>query len=205
MKYILTLILVVCYILPSIAQTQEQVSLKEFLAGSTTKYYSKGEGKAYGLKINLKYPASWTSKEGERPHIVKKFEQPNGNVLGMLFINKGDAIFTESEIAEVMTTDGLKSIIPDYATYVSSNPNLKIEGLKAGSIEYTATNKRVDLTIYTHNLSYIFVYKQYLIMIQFYVSGTSDESNEQIDARYNEIKPLFPLIFNSIVIENLWE
>lgn len=187
------------------AQTQEEVSISEYTSGKTIKYLSKGEGKSAGLKINFAFPESWSSKEGERPHIVRKFQQPNGYVLGLIFINKTEIEFTQSDIAEVFTAEGLKSIIPASGTYISSNNNLKIENLKAASIEYTDVNQRLDLIIYTHNLSYIFIYKQYLVMIQFFVSGNSDETKEQIDKRYNRIKAIFPLMFNSIVIENIWE
>lgn len=208
MNYIMKNILIVIFILNLFsvkAQTAEEKSLNDYIDGKISKYSSKGEGKSQGLKINLSYPSSWEANDGERPHIVKKFQQSDGYVLALLFINKTDAIITESEILEVMTTEGLKSVIPVSGKYISSNSNLKIEGLKAGSVEYTDENKRVDITIYTHNLAYLFFYKQYLVMVQFYVTGSLNESHEQIDARFNRTKTLFPLIFNSVVIENIWE
>ena len=46
---------------------------QEYLDGFHTRYTADGPGKARGLKLSIEYPASWSAKDGERPHILKKF------------------------------------------------------------------------------------------------------------------------------------
>lgn len=106
---------------------------------------------------------------------------------------------------EMFTTETFKSMIPADGIYLSSNENIKIEGLKAGRIEFTRTSKRMDRSIYSHNESYFFIYKQYFVSIQFMVLNRDSESNSHVDLRFKEIQPLFYKMFNSIVIANIWE
>ena len=204
-KYLMILILSIFSFVVLHGQTQEEISINQYNSGKTNKFSSRGEGKSQGLKINIKYPESWKSLEGEHTNVVRKFTQPEGYVMGLILINKLDAEITKSEIDEFMATEGLKSLLSPSAKYISSNSNLKIEGLRSSSIEFTDTNQRLDLTIYTHCLFYFIAYKQYLISIQFFVSGNSDETIAAVNERYERIKLLFPSMFNSIVIDNIWE
>lgn len=189
-----------------IAQTSEEKSMGEYVSGQINKFSSLGAGKAQGLKIHCKYPKSWESIAGERPHIIRKFIQSDGSgtVMSMIMVNKQEQELTQEEIAEFMTTEGLKSIIGN-ATYIASNCNLKIEGLKAGSIEYARSDVRGDQTFYSYNLDYLFPYKQYLISLQFMVIDKVGETKESLYNRYKKAKPLFAMMFNSIVIDNIWE
>jgi hypothetical protein len=206
MKTILILLTIILISINQIyAQTEESESLKEFNSGQVSKYSSFGQDKSQGLKINIKYPKSWKSMEGERPHVVRKFAQQDNYVLALIIVNKQDNNFSQSEISEILTPDGLKSIIPPSGIYISSNPNLKIEGLKAGSVEYTNSAVRMDRMFYSCNLNYIFYYGQYIVTIQFMVVNKMGESNLSVENRYKIIKPLFYQMFNSIVIDNVWE
>lgn len=187
------------------AQTEEKKSLNEFISGQVNKFSSEGQGKSQGLKLHFKYPKSWKSIEGERPHVIRKFAQPDNYVLAILLVNKQDQAFTQSDINEGLTTEGLKSIIPSSGTYISSNSNLKIEGLKAGSIEFTNSAIRMERQFFSYNLNYIFIYKQYIVTVQFMVVNKIGETNSSVAYRYKTIKPLFVQMFNSLVIDNIWE
>jgi hypothetical protein len=187
------------------SQTEETKSLNEYNSGKTEKYSSNGLGKSQGLKIHYKYPRSWKSIEGERPHVIRKFAQSDNYVLSILLVNKIEEEFTSQELNEFFTTEGLKTILPNGASYISSNPNLKIEGLKAGSIEFTNSATRMNRYFYSHNLNYVFIYKKYFVLVQFMVVNKPNESSSSVNERYNKIEPLFYQMFNSIVIDNIWE
>lgn len=187
------------------SQAIEKQSITEYNSGKTNKFSTTGLGKAKGLRLNMKYPISWKSIEGERPHVVRKFVQPDNYALSIILVNKLDKPFTNAEIDELFTTEGLKSIISENSNFISSNPNLKIEGLKAGSIDYSTSAVRMDRHFNSYNRFYVFVYKEYFVMIQFMVLNKIGESDLSVNSRFNTLKPLFYQMFNSIVIDNIWE
>jgi hypothetical protein len=187
------------------AQTEEKKSVSEFNSGRVSKFSSYGQGKSQGLKIHFKYPKSWESIEGERPHVVRKFAQSDDYVLALILVKKQEQTFSQSEISEVFTTGGLKSIIPSSGTYISSNGNLKIEGLQTGSVEFTNSGLRMNRPFFSYNLNYLFFYKQYFINVQFMVINKIGETNSSVTNRYETVKPLLEQMFNSIVIDNIWD
>lgn len=185
------------------SQSAEDI-VQEFKSGLTNKYYSNGEAKSKGLKIQFKYPKLFNSKEGDRPHIIQKFFLESEGIYSLIVVNKMDNVASQNEILEAISASGLKSMLPTSANYISSNSNLKIEGLKAGSIEFTNNSQRMDLNIFSYNQHYLVIYKDYLISIQFYVTQKSEESKDDLQSRYKKLKPLFYGMFNSLVIENIW-
>lgn len=204
MRYYTLLFFLVVLQAPVICQIVEKQSMQEFVDGETLKYSTDGSGKSNGLKLNLKYPKSWAAQDGEGPHIVETFIQPGNDAAFLIMVQSLDTEFTQSELDEFFTLDGLKYALPDGATFISANSNLKIESLKAGSLEYSAINTGGELSIYTHCLNYFFVYKKYLIALQCYVSSTTGESNGAIDNKFYTLNPLFELVFNSITLDNVW-
>jgi len=204
MKYIVWLL---CLVLSNVAFSQmtEEASLYEFINGKVYKYSSNGEGKSLGLKINLKYPMSWKSQEGERPHIVRKFTQSDGYANAIIYIEKTDNVFTEEEISEQLCTESMKNAANTLGTYISSSNNLKIEGLRASYVEYTATNQRMERVIFSYNLNYQFFYKNYYVGFMCGVPDKIGETKESVKSRYNKIKSLFTMMFNSIVIYNVYD
>ncbi len=204
MRYITLIFCLLAFKFQMNGQTAEEQSTQEFIADATDKFSTDGSGKSNGLKLHLKYPKSWSALDGERPHIVKKFLQPGGDALFLIMVQSQDSNFTQIEIDELFTAEGLKYAMPTGATFISSNSKLKIESLKAGSIEYTTINTRGELTLYGHCLNYLFVYKQHLITLQCFVSSTTGESTQAIDKKFYTLKPLFSMVFNSLVLDNVW-
>ena len=212
-KYIIRLFLLTvatCISVDTYSQKSEEESVKEFAAGKRSKFSSNGEGKSKGLKIHVKYPKSWTSLEGDRPHIVRKFVQPDNYALAIIYIQKAEKEFTQAEIDEVMTKEGLLSFVPKDGTLISSNPNLKIDRLKAGCVEYFMTIERVDKKVYMHALSYVVVYKDYILSLQFSVGDVNgfyatNDTKATVDKKYKILYPMFWEMFNNLVIDNLWE
>lgn len=204
-KFYISFVLLALICVQANAQTLEQQSVKEFNSGVIKKYSTKGETKSNGIDLIIKYPSSWKSIEGERPHVLRKFVQQGSYVLATLIISPLGQHLSKDEASEALNTDGLKAIVPPNGFYVSSNSNLRIEGLKAGSIEYLLTSKRVNREFHAEIFSYIFFYKSCLIQLQFMVVDKPNESSESLLDRYNSVKPLFAQMFNSIVINNIWE
>jgi len=200
---ILTALVFASYI--ASAQTEEEKSLREFNAGQISKFSSLGQGKSMGLKIHLKFPKSWKSIEGERPHIVRKFAQQDDYALAIILVNKQDMIISQTDINDMLSPEGIRDIMPNGSTFISSNTNLKIEGLKAGLIEFKSSALRMERQFLSFNSFYVFCYKEYFISIQFMVVNKIGESETSVQNRYQKIKPLFYQMFNSVVIDNIWE
>ena len=56
--------------------------LEDFQNGNVKKFISNGTGKADGLKFSVKYPYNYTSVDGDRPHVIRKFynkDERSGN------------------------------------------------------------------------------------------------------------------------------
>jgi hypothetical protein len=187
------------------AQSNEQISINKYFSEETSKFSSKNSEKAKGLNLQFKYPNTWRSLDGERPHVVRKFAQPGGTVLAMILIYKLGKKPTKLELNNFFTLQVLKSNIPATASYISSNPEFMIEGLRAGSIEFTNIGKRVNQTFLSHNISYLFYYEEYSVIIQFMVFNAPGESSVSVSKRFSKLKNLFSAMFNSIVITNKWQ
>jgi hypothetical protein len=183
--------------------SEEDKSIKEFSLGQVIKYSSLGLGKSRGLKIHFKYPQSWEAIDGERPHIVKKIVQPGGTVMAIIQIVQLDFESTQSEINQFFSNE-LQLMYPDYKI-ISVNNNMKIEGLRSGTVECTKSAIRANQNIYSHNLDFVTFYKNYQFSILFMVVDKVGESKESVNGRFNKLKPLFLQMINSIVIDNIWE
>jgi len=189
---------------PLFSQSQEDHSLNEFSQGQVNKYSSNGEGKSSGLEIHFKYPKSWRSIEGEHPHVIRKFAQSDNGALSMILVTRQAENFTQDEIHALFTTEGIKTIMPSESVFLLSNCNLKIEGLRAASVEFKTKGYRMDQTFLSYNLVYVLFWENYSISLHFMVTKKQGESDIDVQNRYNKIKPLFYNMFNSLVIDNIW-
>jgi hypothetical protein len=205
MKFVLIFLYFNIHVNLIFSQTQEEQSLTEFNSGKTKKYSTFGHGKSQGLKLHLKYPASWHSIDGERPNVERKFAQQDNYVLCILLIKVNEKNFIQKEINEFFTIEGLKESIPSGGQYLSCNTNLTIEKQKSGYINFTHSGRRNERTFYSYNRSYFIIYKKYFITMQFMVVNKIGEPNESVKKRFDTINPLFGSMFNSIVIDNVWE
>jgi len=182
-------------------QTEEEKSLHEYNSGQVSKFSSNGEGKSEGLKIHFKYPKSWESVEGEHQYVVRKFLQSDHSTLAMIIVVKQEKEPTQSELNEVFTTDGLKSILPSTFNYISINTNIKIEGLRAGKLEFTNSDNRMGIEVYSFTQMYVFWFKNYCIQVQCSVNKNQNETKENANNRFQNAKPLFDQMLNSLVID----
>ena len=185
-------------------QSEEDISLMEFRSGHVTKYSSYGLDKSRGLKAHIKYPKSWDSIEGERPHIIRKFAQPGGTVLAIVQIIPFDFESTKDEIDQFFENE-FRVLYPSDYQIISVDNNMKIEGLRSGAIEYKRSSLRSNQSIYSHNLDFVTIYKSYQLSVLFMVTDKLGESKKSVDARFDKLEPLFMQMINSIVIDNVWE
>ncbi len=210
------LLTVLCSLLPTSSYCQSQSSSgstvlsspsAEFLDGQVIPYSTKGHAKSKGAAFTIKYPRSWTAKEGERPNIVQKFISKSGKGLEIvMIITKPIASkrpLSRSEVEELLSPETLKESIPSAAT-VHRAKSTQIEGEPAGLIEYAEFAERAGVKFYTQSQCLYFIQGKTLIAVQFQVGGLASYL-EEIRERANAFRPLFQLMMNSIVFHEKWK
>ncbi len=182
--------------------------VNEIYSGQTKKYSTKYNEKSHGLNLTIKYPQSWREIEGNRPHSLVKLNAPEKSNMVLILITELDEEMSQSDIKGYFADDYLKSIVVEIGgTYLSSNSNLKIDGLKAASYDYYLTNQQMSKSFTMYSRNYIFFYKRYYIQIQCSVGNDEDNTYKisNLNDYFNSYLQLFELIVNSTVIVNQWE
>lgn len=176
----------------------------EFSRGFTKKYATKDHPKAKGLNLEISIPISWKAREGNRPNIVQFFKEKNGYGEVALvfqvraFIPPKGIKVTQKDLDELFSERGLKYFLDENSTLIESKP-IVLEGQKGGMLVYDTLGERLDVKLKLRTLSYVTIYKNRLIMIQFAVGNTENKFNE-VTKEFEKNKPLFKLIANSLVI-----
>jgi hypothetical protein len=183
--------------------SQSNSYLKEFLDGNTSKFICDGTGKCLGLKFSIKYPHSWTGKEGNRPHIIQKFREWASPVMAMIIVDEYDHILSTSEVNQVLSQESIKLMVSDIGQYISSNSSVKLDGIPAASMEYTAVGENDGVKAEMHFLSYMIVYKKWQVFLQFSVSDVNLTCT--LSEKFEQNRALFKMIANSFVIISQWE
>lgn len=177
---------------------------KEFTSGYVSKFNTKNHPKAKGADWTIKYPQSWRCLEGDRPNVIQKFvsEFGNGDVYVSLMVKDlpKDLEIKEKEINDVFfTLKGAKDLFITSEMKFESFKRIIIENLPAGEIVYSITASRLDYKLPMKIATYYFIYNKQLYILTQGLVGTEEEV---ISKNWKNIKPLFDLIANSIVINN---
>jgi hypothetical protein len=184
----------------------------EFADGYKARFTSDGSGKAKGVRFHLDYPKSWSSADGDRPNIVRKFRSQNGRGFEMITVSvmplfpPGQKL-TDKEVeemfAEFATPKGLKEMLPDGASFVAGGP-IRLDGRPGIFQKYYHKWQQLDLTLSSRTVTYTGYYQTSMIQIQCMVtSEAKDEQNQK--QRFDKLEPLFKLVANSFVIESQWK
>lgn len=186
---------------------------REFLDGFKARFTSDGSGKAKGVRFHLDYPKSWSSADGNRPNIVRKFVSQNGRGLEMIMVlvkslplSPGQKLTDkdiEDMVAELATPKELEENLPDGASFVSGGP-LRLDARPGFYQKYSVKQQWLDFTISSLYVSYTVYYQTSVIQIQCSVSSEAKEE-QSLKQRFERFEPLFKLVINSFVIESQWK
>lgn len=177
---------------------------QDFLTGYTSTYRCDGTGKGRGLKFSMKYPQSWASEEGNRPHIVRKFKNNDMSVQTMVIVNDFDYIPTEEDIDYIFSIESAKETIPKGGHYIKSSKTV-IEGESALVVDYSIQRERLGTTFKMYTRMYSIIYKSYLLQIQFSVNQNPIDSPIDLEKKFNENELLFNSMINSLILVSKWE
>jgi len=186
---------------------------REFLDGFKARFTSDGSGKAKGVRFHLDYPKSWSSADGNRPNIVRKFVSQNGRGFEMIMVlvkslplSPGQKLTDkdiEDMVAELATPKELKENLPDGASFVSGGP-LRLDARPGFYQKYSVKQQWLDSTISLLYVSYTLYYRTSVIQIQCQV-GSEAKEEQSLKQRFERFEPLFKLVANSFVIESQWK
>lgn len=177
----------------------------EFIDGYKQHYQTDGAGKSRGIILNLQLPKSWSSQDGERPHIVKKWTSENGSGSEMIMLdirNIGENI-THKEIELLLNSSQIKSLPPPRFSYINSG-KITLEGRPGYWIHMTGSRERMGIKLYQSSLIYqIFLHKK-TIGINCITAGLESDQ-AQVDNKARRIAPLCKQVVNSLIINNLYQ
>lgn len=93
------------------------------IAEPLAKFDTKNHPKSNGLWLTVKYPSSWRSAEGERPHIVQKFDRVDGNFYEAMMLQINPMPQASMSEVDSLTIKDIKDI------YGSFSNNIKVSGI----------------------------------------------------------------------------
>lgn len=173
----------------------------EFADGFRQRYQTDGTGKSQGIKLNLQLPRSWAVKEGERPHIVKKWVSENGTGLEIILLDIRDEQGynpTKKEIEAFVRSGEVKEMVPEGSTYVASG-NFTLEMRTGYWVQMAMPIERAEMKFYQDVLMYQFFFQGKAVGLMCQAGGSETEKPKVNDA-FKRIRPLCQQILNSLVL-----
>jgi len=173
----------------------------EFADSFRQRYQTDGTGKSQGIKLNLQLPRSWAAKEGERPHIVKKWVSENGTGLEIILLDIRDGQGynpTKKEMEEFVRSGGAKDIVPDGSTYVASG-NFTLEKQPGYWVQMAMPLERAGIKLYQDTLMHQFFFRGKSIGLVCQAGGPETEK-PQVNEAFKRIRPLCQQVLNSLVL-----
>jgi hypothetical protein len=173
----------------------------EFADGFRQRYQTDGTGKAQGVKLKLQLPRSWTAKDGERPHIVRKWLSPNGAGLEMIHLDIRDGggySPTKKEMEDFVKSGEVKESVADGATYMASG-NFSLEKQTGFWIQSASAVDRAGTKVYQESVMYQLFFNGKAIGIMCTAGGTDVEKTKTSEV-FKRLKPLCQQVVNSLVL-----
>lgn len=175
---------------------------RDLVTGRAMTYNSLNHPKAHGLEISLKYPNSWTLREGNRPHILAKIREAGHGEMIMISVYP----LEELDLNSLDVNDYISSYIIDGAEVFDYKYNQLIDGISAASIDLFMQGKQLDVTGGIYMRIYALIYDDCMVQVQFSVMSPSPlSSKSNIIESFKNCELLFKAIANSIVIHNQWK
>jgi hypothetical protein len=192
--------------LSAIAHAETPPEIADFANGNVVKFSTIDHPKAGAIALTLKYPQSWTPKEGERPHIVQKFVRPGGLVSAMLTTRtiphpKGKP--SDEEVLLVLTPEINLKQLPENCIAINAK-RTKIDNLPCCMMEYSMHSENAGMEVSAQMVSFTFIYESTVCTFVGSV-GAPTAQKDQLHQKMAELMPVFLLMANSIIVEKKWK
>lgn len=163
-----------------------------------------GHPKSQGLSFSIKYPSDWVVREGDRPHIVKKFISNNQEKIKsvcIVYVNDATPFYDKIDMhneTPSSTKEALKAFFRKPALHEFKK--VHIEGEKA--ILYIASGnvEQLGIDIYMKIITLNLMHKKKLINIQCTTAGES-RLRHNVDRTFDIMKNTIALrTLNSLIL-----
>lgn len=174
---------------------------REFTDGFRQRYETTGEGKSQGIRLRLQMPRSWAKKEGERPHIVQKWQSENGTGMEMVLLLIQDAQGvspTKQEVDAFVRSGEVKEVLPEGATYVDAGI-FTIEQQPGYWLRMAMPQERAGMAMHQETLQYQFFYRGKAIVLTC-SAGALEKDKKQAEAAMTRMQPLCQQVVNSVLL-----
>lgn len=173
----------------------------EFFDGYRQRYQTDGTGKSQGIKLSLQVPRSWTAKEGERPHIVKKWVSENGTGLEIILLDIRDAQGYDpgkKEMEAFVRSGDVKKEVPEGAEYIDAG-TFTLESRTGYWVQMAMPIERAEMKLYQNGLMYQFFFQGKAVGLMCQAGGPETEK-ARVNEAFRRIRPLCQQVLNSLVL-----
>lgn len=181
---------------------------REFLAGFTYNFKTKGHPKSKNTNWQIRVPKSWKAKEGDRPNIVQKFIDDFGNGLNNIMlmvkdvpISKGTK-YTNKEKEKFFSEKEIKTTVPKEAKFISYS-KMKLDSNIGGMLQIEQIVSRLDYKFKMRIVQFMFIRSFKIYILSATVSSSNIE--DELGVKMEKYMPLFRLVANSIVVNDQYK
>jgi len=189
------------------AQAEPRDLLAEFYPNGML-YDTTGHPKSHGAHFTIRYPANWAASEGNRPHIIQKFNNPSGSEMVMLLVVPLPPVTSSIDLSSYGAQQALLremaqgDVVPPGAILLSLTET-KIETRPALLLHYTQNIERVGIRAALEAMTLVFILDQSVVQVQGVVGGAAGRMPSAAE-QMKHFKPQLLQTFNSIVIPGQW-
>jgi hypothetical protein len=174
------------------------------------RFSTAGHEKSKGLNMEIAYPIDWVGREGERPNVVQLFVSEGGAgpqsamiITKKLSIPEG-ATLSEEGLDAILDPKEMVELLPAGASFIGARPT-KIDGLRAGILEYSMVRERAGSAAAIQIILYMFVYNDLFVTLQCAVNNTFPQDAALLARQMDSARPTFFRIADSIVLPDKWK
>lgn len=178
---------------------------KEITDGHFEYFNTKGHSKSEGLEIKLKIPITYKIEEGERPHVVQRFNEFEGHfgAKATLTITEipekeghfdaiaNPGIINKKDMLEIGLLEGAK---------LRSFEIIKVDGIPFAVVESSIIRNSAVGEIEMVMLNYTTIFRNRVIILGF---STQIRSNSDLHFQHNKL--LFKSIASSMIFMDQWK
>lgn len=192
------------HVLPYIvAAKYKDQPASEFSAKMRQRFNSQGHPKSLGLNLVMDLPLSWIATEGERPHIVQKWQSMAGHGLQLitLDIRETGQKVSKQDLQELIDSGEFKTFVPPGSTFINGGAQ-SVESLPGYWLDYSSAGERAGLQIYQVGRINAFFTSGKAFSISC-MTTIDQEKKAEADKDFANIKALCPMVVNSIVLKDV--
>lgn len=176
----------------------------EFSAKMRQRFNTEGHPKSLGLNLLLDLPVSWVAAEGERPHIVQKWQSMAGFGQQMitLDIRSTGSEISKQDIKGLIDGGELRTLAPPGSYFISGGAQT-VESLPGYWFDYSTTAERAGSKVYQIGRINTFFILDKAFSINC-MTTVEWRKKAQADQDFPKIKALCPMVVNSVVLKDLY-